>query len=211
MQKIPSWVDAESTAQIHSSVVFVPFEGNRTIIGKRAKIDSGAVIYGGVELGPDCIVGHNSILRQNSRIGAHSVIGNLTMLEGNLSVGEHSLIHSNNHLGQNSEIGDYVFMAPLCVMTNDPKMIYYRKGYSKVTGAHWKTLKGARIEFGARIAVGVIFFPRIKIGRQSVIGAGTVVTRDVPDYSVVFGVPGKVKGQVDPREDRIAKCEVDHS
>ena len=101
-------------------------------------------------------------------------------------------------------------MAPMCVATNDPKMLYYRGGYSR-SGDHWKLLGGPSIGDGVRIAVGVILFPNIHIGKHSVIGAGALVTKDVPDNSIVFGVPAERRGQVREDEDKIIECKADHS
>jgi len=206
----PSWVEVGTGASIHPSVVFVPHEDKKVIIGKRTRIASGTAIYGGVEIGNDTIIGHNTVIRQNTSVGVHSVVAHLCVLEGNITIGEHTLIHSNNHLGQKTSVGSYVFLAPMCVATNDPKMIYYRKGYSQ-TGEHWKLLGGPTIEDGARIAVGVIFFPKIHVGKHAMIGAGAVVTKDVPDYAMVYGVPASVRGKVEPRTDVIVKCPRDHT
>jgi acetyltransferase-like isoleucine patch superfamily enzyme len=206
----PSWVIVGESAQIHPSVVFVPYRNDRTIVGKRVKIDSGAVVHGGVEIGNDSIIGHNTIVRFNTKIGVHSTIANLCMVEGNTTIGHHTLVHSNNHLGQKTSVGNYVFMAPLCVTTNDPELYYYRKEYSQ-TGGHWALLNGPMIKDGARIAVGVIIFPGVKIGKQSVLGAGAVVTKDVPDYAIAYGVPAQIRGHVDPDKDIIVECKKDHS
>jgi acetyltransferase-like isoleucine patch superfamily enzyme len=207
---IPDWVEVCQDAQIDSTVNFVSWNSKKTIIGKRAKIDSGSIIYGGVNIGNDVIVGHNSVIRFGTVIGVHSVIGNLTMLEGNTTIGEHTLVHSNNHIGQKTTIGNYVFIAPLCVTTNDPKMYYYRKEYSKKGGDHWQLLGGATIKNGARIAAGVIMFPKIVIGTQAVLGAGAVVTKDVPDYAIVYGNPASIKGYIDPKKDQIVPCKNNH-
>jgi acetyltransferase-like isoleucine patch superfamily enzyme len=190
--------------------VFVPYGNERTIIGKRVRIDSGAVIYGGVEIGNDSGIGHNTVIRFNTKIGVHSVVASLCMLEGNITIGHHTLVHSNNHLGQKTTMGNYIFMAPLCVTTNDPNLYYYRKDYSQ-TGEHWKLLNGPVIRDGARIAVGVIIFPGVTVGKESVLGAGSIVTRDIPDYAVVYGVPARIRGQVDPKSDRIVECKKDHT
>ena len=206
----PDWVVVGEGAQIHPSVVFVPYKNEAAIIGKRTRIESGAVVYGGVEIGNDSIIGHNTIVRFNTKIGVHSIVANLCMLEGNTRIGHHTLIHSNNHLGQKTTVGNYVFMAPLCVTTNDPEMYYYRPEYSQ-SGEHWKLLKGPVIADGARIAVGVIVFPGVTIGKQSVLGAGAVVTKSVPDYAVAHGVPARIKGYVDPEKDKIVECKKDHS
>lgn len=210
MNEIPDWVEVGEAAKIDLNVRFEPCNGKKTIIGKRAKIDSGAIIYGGVRIGNDTIVGHNAVIRSGTVIGVHSVIGNLTMLEGNIFIGEHTLVHSNNHIGQKTTIGNYVFMAPLCVTTNDPKMYYYRKEYSKESGKHWQFLEGATIKDGARIAAGVILFPKIVIGKQAVLGAGSVVTKSVPDFTIVFGNPAAIRGSVDPNVDQIVPCPKKH-
>jgi len=205
---MPDWVAIGEGAEIHPSVVFVPHRNERAIIGKRVKIDSGAVIYGGVAIANDSIIGHNTVVRFGTKIGLHSTVANLCMLEGNTTIGHHTLVHSNNHLGQKTTIGNYVFMAPLCVTTNDPDLLYYRKGYSKA-GDHWKLLNGPTIRDGARIAVGAIIFPNVTVGKQSVVGAGAVVTKDVPDLVVVYGAPAKVIRVVEG--DEIILCEKDHS
>jgi acetyltransferase-like isoleucine patch superfamily enzyme len=208
-KNIPKWVVVEKGARIHPSVVFVPYEDKKTIIGKRTKIDSGSIIYGGVDIGNDCVIGHNTVIRFNTKIGHHSTIANLCMLEGNTTIGDHTLIHSNNHIGQKTTIGNYVFIAPICVTTNDPKMYYYRKEYSQ-TGEHWKLLKGPVIKDGARIAVGVIIFPGVTIGKHSVLGAGAVITKNVPDYAIAYGIPAEIRGYVDPKKDVIVECKRDH-
>ncbi|MEM2144741.1 MAG: DapH/DapD/GlmU-related protein [Candidatus Jordarchaeaceae archaeon] len=211
VNKIPQWVEVGEEAKIDSHVIFKPWKGEKTIIGKRAKIDAGAVIYGGVRIGNDTIIGHNSVIRFGTVIGVHSVIGNLTMLEGNIVIGEHTLVHSNNHIGQKTKIGNYVFMAPFCVTTNDPEMYYYRKEYSKEEGKHWQLLDGPTISDGARIAAGVILFPKVIIGKQAVVGAGAVVTKNVPDFTIVFGNPATIKGFVNPTADQIVPCPKKHA
>jgi acetyltransferase-like isoleucine patch superfamily enzyme len=206
----PDWVEIGEDAKIHPSVQFMPYNDKKIIIGKRVKIDSGTVIYGGTSIGNDSGIGHNTVIRFNTTIGVHSVVAQLCDLEGNLVIGNHTLIHSNNHICQKTSIGDYVFMAPQCVTTNDPKMRYYREGYS-LSGAHWALLNGPKIGDCCRIAVGCIFLPMINVGKHAVIGAGSVVTKDVPDYTIVFGDPAVKKGTVDPDQDKVIECTMDHS
>jgi acetyltransferase-like isoleucine patch superfamily enzyme len=210
MEKILDWVEIGEGARIHPTVVFVPWNDKKITIGKRVSIESGTVIYGGVSIGNDSGIGHNTVIRFNTRIGIHSVVANLCMLEGNLDIGNHTLIHSNNHIGQKTTIGSYVFMAPMCVTTNDPEICYYRKEYSQTTGAHWQFLQGPTIKDGVRIAAHVVILPKVTIGKQSVLGAGAVVTKDIPDYAVVFGVPARIIRYVKPETDQIVLCKREH-
>jgi acetyltransferase-like isoleucine patch superfamily enzyme len=208
---MPDWVEIGEGAQIHPSVVFMPYQDKKTSIGKRTKIDSGSVIYGGVKIGNDSIVGHNTVVRFNTKVGVHSIVANLCMMEGNITMGDHSLITSNSHIAQKTTIGSYVFLSSLSITTNDREMLYYREGYSRETGTHWRLLQGPTIKDGARVAVGVVIFPSITIGKQAVVGAGSIVTKDVPDYAVVYGTPATIKRFVDPRKDVIMRCSQDHS
>lgn len=90
-------------------------------------------------------------------------------------------------------IEDHVFIAPFFVGANTPKIVHGRD--------YPLELKPYRIKFGARIGIAVSVLPGVTIGREALIGAGSLVTKDVPDYAVAFGRPAKIV-RIVPIEER---------
>lgn len=210
--KIPKWVAVGNGVTIHPSVLFWPYENKETIIGKRVRIDSGSVIYGGVEIGNDTVIGHHTLIRPNCKVGVHSLITNFCVLPGSVTIGNHVAIHHYCQVAQKSVVEDYAFIAPGLISANDNKIIYYRPEYGgRGSEKHMKLLKGIRIKYGAKIGGGVRIRANVTIGRQAVVGMGAVVTKDVPDYAKVMGVPARIKGYIDPKDDIIVPCKQDHS
>jgi UDP-2-acetamido-3-amino-2,3-dideoxy-glucuronate N-acetyltransferase len=141
---------------------------NGAIIGKGTKIWHFSHISKGARIGKNCVIG------QNCFVGDKAVLGNGVKLQNNVSV--YTFV----------TLEDGVFAGPSAVFTNDMNP---RAPYPK--GGKWiPTLvkKGASIGANATIICG------ITIGRWAFIGAGAVVTRDVPDYAVVKGVPARICG-----------------
>ena len=99
------------------------------------------------------------------------------------------MIQSNVYIPTNSVIDEQVFLGPNVVLTNDRRM---NRGECK--------LEGATIKKGARIGANATILPGIIIGYDTVVGAGSVVTRDVPDNEIVVGVPANSIGKVPDHE-----------
>jgi len=203
-REFPDWIKIDPTAKLNGIIAFVNHNEEPIIIGKRTKIDHGACIWGGVSIGNDCIIGHNSVIRSGVKIGHHTIVSNLVMIEGETKIGSHVNITAQCHITRFSIIEDYVFLAPLVTTTNDREIRYYREG-------HGKYLKGVHFKYGCRIGAQATFLAGITVGKQAVVGAGSVVTKDVPDYTIVYGVPARVQGIVDKEKDKIIECEIDHS
>lgn len=159
-----------------------------TVIGEETLIRTGCLIYQSVTIGRHSWVNHSVMLREHTRIGDHTCIGTMSDSEGYNSIGSHVLIHSQVHMCARMTIEDYVFIAPFTVFTNGNPMNYAREIPS--------VEHGPTIRFGVQMAVNVVVLPRVTVGCESLIGASSVVTKDVPDLSIVVGVPGKVVGRV---------------
>lgn len=167
-----------------------------TKIGDRTRISHNVIIEENCEIGDDCFIGHGTVLRPNTKIGNNVIIGHLTVFEGNCSVGDNSLIHSQCHITSGVTIEEDVFIAPFFVGANDKRMSHRRRHVIPFIE------EGYTIKKGARIAIGVNVAPDITIGKNGLVGIGAVITKDVPENAIVYGIPATVKGEV-PEEERL--------
>jgi len=167
--------------------------GENTKIGNGSIIQYGAFIEHDCNIGKNCRIGTNAVLRRETNIGDHSIFGSLSASEGKNWIGNHVLIHSQCHLTSGIIIEDWVFIAPLFVGANDPKMLHGRRHVEKFVP------KGPHIKFGSGIAVNVTVLPGVVIGRECIIGASSLVTKDVPDFSIAYGAPARAVKNVDEK------------
>jgi len=149
----------------------------------------------GCSIGKESFIGNGCVLRKGTSIGDNTLIGHLTVFEGGGTyVGNNCLIHSQCHITRQIIIEDFVFIAPMFVGANDPVMCHGRRDICK-----W-TERPYRICRGARIAINVTVLPGITIGANSVIGAGAVVTKNIPPCTKWRGVPAVQYGEVPEKE-----------
>jgi UDP-2-acetamido-3-amino-2,3-dideoxy-glucuronate N-acetyltransferase len=163
-------------------------------IGANGIIRSGTIIYSGVKMGNNCQTGHHVVIRENTTIGHFSVIGTGVKCEMDTRIGNHVLIETQSHITGNMVIEDYVFVGGFVGTTNDHRMIWMREGE--------RNFEGPTLRFGCRIGSGAILLPGITVGREAMVGAGAVVTRDVPPFAIALGVPARVVGEV-PADERL--------
>ena len=152
---------------------------NGSKIGDNCIIRCGTVIYEDVNMGNCVETGHNVLIRSGSQIGDGCIIGTGTQLDGSVKIGNNVRMESMVYLPHLTEIGDNVFLGPGVKVTND---LYPPS----------KRLLGVRIEDSASIGCGAILLAGITIGREAVVAAGAVVTKDVPPGVVVKGIPARV-------------------
>lgn len=155
-----------------------------TKIGKNVLIRPNSVVYAGCSIGERSMINQNVILREFTEVGHHSSIGSLCMCEGYTKIGNYTTVHSQVHLTANMVVEDYVFIGVLVGTANGYRVSYFRD-IPRVE-------KGPYIKRGAIIGSHVFLLPNITIGEQSIVGAGAVVTKDVPDFKVVMGVPARI-------------------
>lgn len=153
-------------------------------IGNDCILHAGVILYAGVKIGNQVLIGDLASIRQYSSVGDKTTIGRLTSTDPKITIGARVKVEAEIHLALNTIIEDDVFVSD-CVMTADNNTMG-RGGPSK----------GPRIKWGARIGIGAILLPGVVVGEEAVIAAGAVVTHDVPDRKVVMGMPARVMRQV---------------
>jgi len=163
-------------------------QSERLIIGKNARIRSGSVIYCGSRIGDNLQTGHNVLIREENVIGENFSIWNNSVVDYGCVIGNNVKIHCGVYVAQYTVIEDDVFMAPGVVVAND---IHPGCSYSG------RCMRGPIIKKGAQIGVNVTLLPFITIGEGCVVGAGSVVTKDAPSRSVIYGNPARVARNID--------------
>lgn len=142
-----------------------------------------AIIYDNVKYGKNFQTGHFIVIRSETVIGDDCLVGTGTIIDGKVKIGDNVKIQSAVYIPPNTIIHDNVFVGPRVCFTND-KYMYY--------GAE---LEGPEIGEGSRIGANSTILPGVKIGKNCLIGAGSVVTDDIPDDSVAYGNPARVVGK----------------
>lgn len=151
-----------------------------------------SVIAPDARIGARTRIGNFVLIRDLTEIGDDCVIGSYVDIEGKTRIGHRVSLQSACYLTRGMMIEDDVFCGPRLVTLNDRTMTYRRPGPFEP--------KPPRILRAARIGGNVTLCPGITVGENAVIGAGSVVTRDVPDGTLVLGNPARIVRRVSPDE-----------
>jgi acetyltransferase-like isoleucine patch superfamily enzyme len=149
-------------------------------IGADARLRSGTVIYDGVDIGARFQTGHHVVVREECTIGNDVSIWSNSIVDYGCTIGDRVKIHCNCYIAQFSHIASDAFIAPGVTFAND---LYPGSPESA------DNMLGPFIEEGAQIGVNATILPFVTIGKGTIIGAGSVVTRSIPAGKVAFGCP----------------------
>jgi UDP-2-acetamido-3-amino-2,3-dideoxy-glucuronate N-acetyltransferase len=162
------------------------------VVGAGCIISSHAVVFAGSELGAGTIVGDAALVRERCTIGPECVVGARATVENDSVLGARCKLQAHAYVTAYSTLEDDVFIAPCVVTTND--------NFMGRTEQRKALVRGPLIRRGARIGGGAVILPGIEIGEEAFVGAGAVVTRDVPARTLVVGSPARYLRSVPPEE-----------
>jgi acetyltransferase-like isoleucine patch superfamily enzyme len=155
-----------------------------TEIGDGTIVSTGAVVFAGSRIGARVVLGDQSCVRERVQVGDDVVLGRGSLIENDTTIGARTKIQAEAYITAYSLLEDDVFIAPCVVTTNDNFMGRTERRHDQI--------KGPMIRRGARIGGGAIICPAVEIGEEAFVGAGAVVTKDVPARMLVVGNPARV-------------------
>lgn len=159
-----------------------------TVIGDGANIRSHTVIYAGTTIGSGFQSGHGTMLREHNTIGDGVSIGTHSVVEHHVVIGDGVRIHSGAFIPEYTLLERDSWVGPNAVFTN---------ALHPVCPKAKECLRGPRVRRGAKVGANCTLLPDIEIGEFALIGAGSVVTHDVPPHAVVRGNPARVLRSVE--------------
>jgi acetyltransferase-like isoleucine patch superfamily enzyme len=161
------------------------------VIGRDAVIRSHTVIYAGSTVGDAFRTGHGALIREVNEIGHAVSVGSHSVIEHHVRLGNGVRIHTGAFIPEFSILEEDAWVGPHATLTN---ATYPRSKDVK------ETLRGPHLMRGAKIGANASLLPGVVIGVDALVGAGSVVTRDVPDRTIVAGNPAVVIGSIDDVE-----------
>ncbi|MEI8104553.1 MAG: N-acetyltransferase [Actinomycetes bacterium] len=155
-----------------------------TAIGAGTIVSTGAIVFAGSTIGARVILGDQSCVRERVTVGDDVVLGRGSLIENDTTVGAMTKIQADAYITAYTTLEDHVFIAPCVVTTND--------NFMGRTERRHGLIKGPTVRRGARVGGGAVLCPGIEIGEDAFVGAGAVVTKDVPARKLVVGNPARI-------------------
>lgn len=171
---------------------------------REVKIHPLADVSPEADIGPGTAIWHHVQVREGARIGANCILSKGVYVDMGVVIGNNVKIQNYVSIYHGVTIEDGVFCGPHCVFTNDKLPRAINPDGSRKAADDW-SISTTLVREGASIGANATILCGVTIGRWAMVGAGAVVTRDVPDYALVLGNPARIHGFVCPRGHRLTE------
>jgi acetyltransferase-like isoleucine patch superfamily enzyme len=166
-----------------------PGAGAATILGAGVIIRAGAIVYADTTIGDDATIGHHTLLRTGVSVGAGSQLAANLTVERGTRIGSGVRCSPGSHLTADTVVGNHAFLGAGVRTINDKQLIWRDPD-------HEMPLTPPVFGPSCKIGTGAVVLAGVTVGSRALVGAGSVVTRDVAADAIVYGVPAAVHGQV---------------
>jgi len=157
------------------------------------------------EIGAGTKIWQHCQVREGAVIGRNCILGKGVYVDAGVKIGDNVKIQNYVSVYEGVTLEDGVFCGPHCVFTNDKLPRAINPDGSLKTAADWR-ITPILVRQGAAIGANATIVCGVTIGRWAMIGSGAVVTRDVPDYGLVWGNPARLRGFVCPCGQRLVRA-----
>jgi UDP-2-acetamido-3-amino-2,3-dideoxy-glucuronate N-acetyltransferase len=165
------------------------------VIDPTARVHASVDVEEGVSIGPRTSVWHRAVLRNGASLGAECIVGRDVFIDEGVHLGDRVKVQNGALVYHGVSVGNGVFIGPGAILTNDrfPRAI---TATGELARADDWTLSPIELHDGCSVGAGAVVVAGTRIGRFATVGAGAIVTRDVPDYALVVGNPARRLGWV---------------
>ena len=165
-------------------------------------------------VGPRTRIWHQAQVREGARIGARCIVGKGAYVDLDVTIGDNVKVQNGVYVYHGVTVEDGVFLGPGAILTNDKLPRAINPDGTLKSDADWE-VSPTVIRRGASIGAGAVILPGVTVGEFAMVGAGAVVTGDVPAHGLVYGNPARLHGYVCRCGQRVSqqdshqwKCEV---